>query len=185
LTLLLRLLRFIQPSPRGRDALVSSGGGLNPAMDLSERRQLTRYTLRTPIRFRAVGLASDKTEHFTEALNISRGGSLVQDIPTKLPEMKVAHASKDGWQKGFNKHEVRFAKLTRLKGIYGIDSLSVPTSHHQCVDKPGEDLVVAATTDAVALKTCLICADSVKAGPLAQKVRVHCCPCSVRTFSMF
>jgi hypothetical protein len=40
----------------------------------SERRQLTRYNLRTPLRFRAVGLASDKTEHFTEALNVSKGG---------------------------------------------------------------------------------------------------------------
>lgn len=43
-------------------------------MDISERRQVARHSLRTPIRFRAVGLASDKTEHFTEALNISRGG---------------------------------------------------------------------------------------------------------------
>ena len=43
-------------------------------MDISERRHLTRYNLRTPLRFRAVGLASDRTEHFTEALNISRGG---------------------------------------------------------------------------------------------------------------
>jgi hypothetical protein len=43
-------------------------------VDISERRHLTRYNLRTPIRFRAVGLASDKTEHFTEALNVSRGG---------------------------------------------------------------------------------------------------------------
>ena len=40
----------------------------------SDRRQVTRYTLRTPLRFRAVGLASDKSEHFTEALNVSRGG---------------------------------------------------------------------------------------------------------------
>ena len=83
----------------------------------------------------------------SQALNISRGGSLIQDIPTKLPEMKVAHASKDGWQKGFNKHEVNFAKLTKLKGIYGIDKLSVPTSHHQCVDKVGDDLQIAATAD--------------------------------------
>ena len=43
-------------------------------MDISERRHLTRYNLRAPLRFRATGLASDKTEHFTEALNISRGG---------------------------------------------------------------------------------------------------------------
>jgi hypothetical protein len=43
-------------------------------MNGSERRQLTRYNLRTPLRFRASGLSSDKTEHFTEALNVSRGG---------------------------------------------------------------------------------------------------------------
>src|SRR5262249_48007479 len=27
-----------------------------------------------PLRFRAVGVVGDKTEHFTEALNVSRGG---------------------------------------------------------------------------------------------------------------
>ncbi len=43
-------------------------------MDISERRHLKRYNLRTPLRFRAVHLAADKSEHFTEALNISRGG---------------------------------------------------------------------------------------------------------------
>jgi hypothetical protein len=39
-----------------------------------ERRQLTRYNLRTPLRFRALGVAVDSSEHFTEALNVSRGG---------------------------------------------------------------------------------------------------------------
>jgi PilZ domain len=43
-------------------------------MTATERRQATRYPLRTPLRFRALDLASDKSEHFTEALNISRGG---------------------------------------------------------------------------------------------------------------
>src|SRR5271163_4782320 len=51
---------------------LSRGGGRH--MKGSERRQLTRYNLRTPLRFRAIGLSSDKTEHFTEALNVSRGG---------------------------------------------------------------------------------------------------------------
>jgi len=41
---------------------------------IAERRQLTRYNMRTPLRFRATGVAADKTEHFTEALNVSRGG---------------------------------------------------------------------------------------------------------------
>jgi hypothetical protein len=43
-------------------------------MKASERRQLTRFSVRTPLRFRALGVSADKTEHFTEALNISRGG---------------------------------------------------------------------------------------------------------------
>jgi hypothetical protein len=40
----------------------------------SERRQVSRYSMRTPLRFRAMGVAADRTEHFTEALNVSRGG---------------------------------------------------------------------------------------------------------------
>ncbi|PYU76807.1 MAG: hypothetical protein DMG49_00815 [Acidobacteria bacterium] len=51
------------PSSRGEDK-----------MKVAERRQLGRLNLRTPLRFRALGVASDKTEHFTEALNVSRGG---------------------------------------------------------------------------------------------------------------
>jgi PilZ domain len=43
-------------------------------MTSPERRQLTRHNVRTPLRFRALNLASDKSEHFTEAMNVSRGG---------------------------------------------------------------------------------------------------------------
>jgi hypothetical protein len=43
-------------------------------MDGSERRQLTRYNVRTPLRFRAINLSADTSDHFTEASNISRGG---------------------------------------------------------------------------------------------------------------
>ena len=40
----------------------------------TERRQMARFPMRTPLRFRALGVAADKTEHFTEALNVSSGG---------------------------------------------------------------------------------------------------------------
>jgi len=43
-------------------------------MDSPERRHLTRFPIRTPLRFRAIGVIPDKTVHFTEALNVSRGG---------------------------------------------------------------------------------------------------------------
>ena len=43
-------------------------------MDASERRVLTRYNIRTPLRFRTINLAGDRSDHFTEAINVSRGG---------------------------------------------------------------------------------------------------------------
>ena len=83
-----------------------------------------------------------------QAMNIATGGSLVQDIPSikKNSTEKVEHASPDGWQKGFNMHEVSFKKNTRLSKIYNGKSLKVPTSHHQCVKQPGKGLIVSATT---------------------------------------
>jgi PilZ domain len=39
-----------------------------------ERRQLTRYNIRTPLRFRAISLTAGQSDHFTEAINVSRGG---------------------------------------------------------------------------------------------------------------
>lgn len=41
---------------------------------IAERRQIARYSVRIPLRFRTLGVAADRTEHFTEALNVSRGG---------------------------------------------------------------------------------------------------------------
>jgi hypothetical protein len=43
-------------------------------MQTQERRQLTRHNFRVPLRFRSTGVTADKSDHFTEALNISRGG---------------------------------------------------------------------------------------------------------------
>jgi len=40
----------------------------------SERRQVARHSIRSPLRFRALNVAADLSEHFTEAMNISRGG---------------------------------------------------------------------------------------------------------------
>jgi hypothetical protein len=40
----------------------------------SERRQVARHNIRSPLRFRALNVAADLSEHFTEAMNVSRGG---------------------------------------------------------------------------------------------------------------
>lgn len=82
-----------------------------------------------------------------QALNIGSGGSLVQDIPSHFKDSKVQHASPRGWQEGFNKHVVKPEEGTKISKIIGQDGLKVVTSHHQCVDKVGEGLRVAARTD--------------------------------------
>lgn len=43
-------------------------------MSPSERRQLERFRIRVPLRFRPLGLASTQVEHFAETTNVSRGG---------------------------------------------------------------------------------------------------------------
>ena len=47
-------------------------------MDASERRVLKRHNVRTPLRFRAVNLMGGVSDHFTQAINVSRTGSLSQ-----------------------------------------------------------------------------------------------------------
>ena len=64
-------------------------------MGISERRQLTRYPMRTPIRFKAMGLAADKSEHFTEALNVSQGGFY---FATSAPLLVGWFANSIGWR---------------------------------------------------------------------------------------
>ena len=43
-------------------------------MSPQERRHLQRFRLRVPLRFRPTGLGANSTEHFTEVVNLSRGG---------------------------------------------------------------------------------------------------------------
>ena len=43
-------------------------------MPPSERRQLERFRIRVPLRFRPIGLAAGAVEHYAETANISRGG---------------------------------------------------------------------------------------------------------------
>jgi putative glutamine amidotransferase len=80
-----------------------------------------------------------------QALNIGAGGTLTQDIPSQK-KSKIMHASPQGWQKGFNKHDVTFVKDSHLGQTLGLLPVSEPTSHHQCVDTLGQDLKATATT---------------------------------------
>lgn len=83
-----------------------------------------------------------------QLLNITEGGSLVQDIPSKFPQSKVIHGGSYDAKSGPRMHEVSFSKDSLLNRLYKQTSLSVPTSHHQCLGNVASGMkVVARTTD--------------------------------------
>jgi putative glutamine amidotransferase len=85
-----------------------------------------------------------------QALNIGSGGSLTQDIPSMKPESNIKHSSPSGWKVGFSKHPVTITSESKLARALGKSELTVVTSHHQCVDKPGDGLkIIAHSPDGV------------------------------------
>jgi putative glutamine amidotransferase len=82
-----------------------------------------------------------------QVLNIGSGGTLIQDIPSHHPESKIVHGGPYDAKVGPHRHKVTFEKDTLLSKIYADTPLSVPTSHHQCVGKVGQDLHVAAKSE--------------------------------------
>ena len=82
-----------------------------------------------------------------QILNIGSGGSLIQDIPSHRPESKIVHGGPYDAKVGPHTHKVTFEKDSLLSKLYGNAPLSVPTSHHQCVGKVGQELHIAAKTE--------------------------------------
>lgn len=82
-----------------------------------------------------------------QILNIGLGGTLIQDIPSELPDTPIAHSSPNGWNEGFNRHVVRLRKGTKLAAIYSKAEFDVPTSHHQAVRNVGKGLIANADAE--------------------------------------
>lgn len=71
-----------------------------------------------------------------QVLNVALGGTLVQDIPSEVPDALV--------HRGDNaRHTVSVVTGSRLSGIVGTE-LTVNSSHHQAIDRLGIGLVVTA-----------------------------------------
>lgn len=87
-----------------------------------------------------------------QLLNIARGGTLIQDIPSELPDSQVTHtrpklsaqaiAQAQGQDPSQlrTKHIVKLVEGSELAKIYNTDTLDVPTSHHQAVKTLGDGL---------------------------------------------
>jgi len=81
----------------------------------------------------------------SQMLNVALGGTLIQDIPSAVPE----HASHDDPERprAAIAHRVRVDAGSRLASILGRTDLEVNSFHHQAVDRLGRGLVVTARAE--------------------------------------
>lgn len=79
-------------------------------------------------------------------INTVFGGTLTEDIPTLIPGA-VDHGTFNG---EYSVHEVKIKKESKLFNVLGVESVSVASTHHQCVNKLGDNIVsVASSSDGV------------------------------------
>ncbi|HJS23332.1 MAG TPA: gamma-glutamyl-gamma-aminobutyrate hydrolase family protein, partial [Pyrinomonadaceae bacterium] len=82
-----------------------------------------------------------------QILNVSRGGSLIQDIRSQVPEA-IKH--EQGAPRERPSHRVKLLENTRLSNIAGSFNAVVNSHHHQAIESIGADLIATAwTTDGV------------------------------------
>jgi putative glutamine amidotransferase len=76
-----------------------------------------------------------------QSLNVSRGGTLIQDIPSQFPEA-ISHAQ--GAPRERHSHRVRLLEDSILGQIAGSETAPVNSHHHQAIEKLGMELVATA-----------------------------------------
>ncbi len=72
-----------------------------------------------------------------QALNVARGGTLVQDLPSELSGEVAHRQTEPGW---VATHPVRLAPGSRLAGLLGAAEAQVNSFHHQAVRDLGAGL---------------------------------------------
>lgn len=78
-----------------------------------------------------------------QVLNVSRGGTLIQDIPSEMPEA-INH--QQGAPRERRSHRVRLLEGSLLAQLAGTDGALVNSHHHQAIETVGRELVATAWT---------------------------------------
>ena len=76
-----------------------------------------------------------------QVLNVSRGGTLIQDIRSQLPDA-IKH--EQGAPRDRPSHSLKVALGSKLSGILYAADLTVNSHHHQAIETLGADLVATA-----------------------------------------
>jgi len=78
-----------------------------------------------------------------QILNVQRGGTLIQDIESQMPEA-IKH--QQGAPRDRQSHRVRLLEGSLLAELAGGESALVNSHHHQAIETVGNDLVATAWT---------------------------------------
>jgi putative glutamine amidotransferase len=78
-----------------------------------------------------------------QILNVHRGGTLIQDIPSQIPE-SIKH--EQGRPRERRSHGVRLLDGSLIASLADDSSATVNSHHHQAIDTVGQDLVATAWT---------------------------------------
>lgn len=133
----------------GLDALILTGGpDIPPARygQLPHGETKTMLPRRECSDFRTIELAERRELPLLaiclgiQEWNVARGGTLHQHVPDLHREPALAH--RDG--ELFTFHSVRLAEGSLIASIVQTDPLPVNSSHHQCVNALGKDLIATA-----------------------------------------
>jgi putative glutamine amidotransferase len=135
------------------DGLVLSGGGDVEAARLGEAPHASLswvFPERDAVEWAALDIARDRGLPVLaicrgcQVLNVHRGGSLYQDLPSLRPGA-VEHQQPRGWDA--RAHEIRVAPETRLRGLLGEERITTNSFHHQGIRDVAPSLRASAWTD--------------------------------------
>lgn len=132
------------------DGLVLSGGGDIAPMSYGEeilaeldavsadRDAMERFTLdeATGLGLPVLGICRG-----LQLINVHRGGTLIQDLPTQKAG-DILHNQRSPWNE--KQHDVTIEPGSRLAEILGAGTIRVNSFHHQAVKDLGQGLVVTA-----------------------------------------
>lgn len=136
----------------GIDGLILSGGGdIHPSAFEEEDQGLLwrvdRERDRTELALARWALEEDVPLlaicRGIQVLNVAGGGTLIQDIPTRVPKA-LSHSCVAGQPLPDVAHTVQVKPGTRLAGLVGAGSVGVNSAHHQAADRLARDLIVTA-----------------------------------------
>ncbi|MGH9872961.1 MAG: gamma-glutamyl-gamma-aminobutyrate hydrolase family protein [Pyrinomonadaceae bacterium] len=78
-----------------------------------------------------------------QALNVSRGGTLIQDIPSQMPKA-IKH--QQGAPRDRPSHAIKLDNSSLLSSLATAEQVLVNSHHHQALDKVGRDLIATGWT---------------------------------------